>query len=836
MKIAAPMLLGSVTESAHSGYLRPSREIEVVVNCAPLATLTLTNSDAYVIHRDKDRYVGIADLARKNLRLAGIHIDCASRTPMSTGWTDTLSASSMASGSLGETVIALPEKHKFADLTPSPNGKHIAILARDETSSTSATRAFLFHTGTGAVTEIVAGYTVNSVLGDNFVWSPDSLMMLVKTVPAGRPVVATDVAGGIPLGPNVESTIPGKKQQNPTYSDLLSSDRDVSLFLHYAESTVVAVSPMSGETSPIPGLPHSVMFDDLSVSADSEYLLYSVIGTPSRKLTVSRWPIKFCLLNLITGESTIIVDRPLQDSIPNKRSTAYSGSRDPVWFPTGHRLLVVDASIGGDGGDPTKEAAVRDEVYSFDAESPKDKRLMFQAKTRIFHTYFDKDTNLVVLENWFLTKTREYTIVPADGGAPKTLFRFNVQDSYGHPGHFVTLPGSRGRQVYQLPDGAYLMSGEGATPVGLRPFLRAARLETNGTVVVSELWRNNPEIDGFLVNFVFVSKSGDFVFKRESADSPPEYLLASLSDGRIEVVRSLLARPHPQPAIRAIEKKLISFPRTLDGTTLSATVLSLPNPSGRSRPCIIWAYPREFNSNAEVQVTTSPHSFMMAGYGSPLIWALMGFVVVDEASMPVVGDPMTANDNFVEQIVNNAESLIDELVTNHGVDRHRIAVGGHSYGAFMAVNLAAHCKPDTFAAVIARSGAYNRSLTPFGFQSEQRTFWEAMDAYSRMSPFNHAHLPGLLRTPVLLIHGEEDKNTGTHYMQSQRMFAAIRGHGGIARFVSLPLEGHGYRALESILHLLHETEHWLNEHVVSHACIENTASCVTAAASADSKM
>jgi dipeptidyl aminopeptidase/acylaminoacyl peptidase len=186
-----------------------------------------------------------------------------------------------------------------------------------------------------------------------------------------------------------------------------------------------------------------------------------------------------------------------------------------------------------------------------------------------------------------------------------------------------------------------------------------------------------------------------------------------------------------------------------------------------------------------------------------------GYAVFDDPSMPIIGEgDKEPNDSFVKQLVMSAEAAVNKLVELGIADRRKIAIGGHSYGAFMTANLLAHS--DLFAAGIARSGAYNRTLTPFGFQREERTYWEAPEVYYNMSPFMHADK---INEPMLMIHGHADNNSGTFPIQSERMFAAMKGHGGKARLVMLPHESHGYRARESILHVLWETDQLLENYV-----------------------
>ena len=224
----------------------------------------------------------------------------------------------------------------------------------------------------------------------------------------------------------------------------------------------------------------------------------------------------------------------------------------------------------------------------------------------------------------------------------------------------------------------------------------------------------------------------------------------------------------------------------------------------------MWAYPREYvDPSLAAQVTGSPYRFIRPSRLSPILWVARGYAVLDQVGMPIVGqDTLLPNDTFVEQLIMNAKAAIDYLVEDGVADEKRIAIGGHSYGAFMTANLLAHS--NLFAAGIARSGAYNRTLTPFGFQGEERTYWEAPHIYNKMSPFMHAHK---IKTPILLIHGVNDNNSGTFPIQSERFYQAINGHGGPTRLVMLPYESHGYRARQSIMHQAWEIDSWLEEHL-----------------------
>jgi len=265
----------------------------------------------------------------------------------------------------------------------------------------------------------------------------------------------------------------------------------------------------------------------------------------------------------------------------------------------------------------------------------------------------------------------------------------------------------------------------------------------------------------------------------------------------------------PASQLRGIKKQLVKYKRA-DGVDLSFTLYTPPNyKEGTRLPTLVWAYPLEFtDASVAGQVSGSTNRFTSIGGISHLFFLLNGYAVLDNATMPVVGDPETVNDTFIKQINDSAKAAIDKAVKMGVTDPERVGVGGHSYGAFMTANLLAHS--DLFRAGIARSGAYNRTLTPFGFQGERRNFWEATELYTKISPFFYANK---INEPILLIHGEADNNTGTFPIQSERLFAALQGTGGTARLVMLPHESHGYAGRESVEHTLYEMISWFDKYV-----------------------
>jgi dipeptidyl aminopeptidase/acylaminoacyl peptidase len=382
------------------------------------------------------------------------------------------------------------------------------------------------------------------------------------------------------------------------------------------------------------------------------------------------------------------------------------------------------------------------------------------------------------------------------------LFDRSIRDRYGDPGSPVTRPDETGFPFVVCADESIWLAGSGASPDGDLPFFDRMDLTTRAT---TRLWRCEP---GHYerVSGCFTGADGrpqKFVTSHESPTEPPNYRARDM-DGRLTA--ELTDFPDPMPQIRGIQKQLVTYKRA-DGVPLSATMyLPADWKPGQRLPLFIWAYPLEFSDASTAgQVSGSPHTFTEINGISHLALVLAGYAVMDNATMPVIGEPETANDTFVEQISGAAEAAINHAVEMGVADRDRVAVGGHSYGAFMTANLLAHTK--LFKAGIARSGAYNRTLTPFGFQAERRPYWEAREVYEKVSPFTWANQ---IQTPLLLIHGEADNNSGTFPIQSERLYQAVKGNGGTVRLVTLPHESHGYRARESVLHTQAEMLNWLN--------------------------
>jgi dipeptidyl aminopeptidase/acylaminoacyl peptidase len=461
-----------------------------------------------------------------------------------------------------------------------------------------------------------------------------------------------------------------------------------------------------------------------------------------------------------------------------------------------------------DGGDAGAQAENRDQVFLLAAPFQQTPIPFVTLQLRFGGITWGNDNLALVSEWWWSTrKTRTWIVDPENpGAAPRLLFDRSWEDRYNDPGSPLMQETPNGRAVLLTAhDGNTLfLSGSGATPDGNRPFLDRLDLTTKET---KRLWRSEAPYYEYVIDLVDVDDLRALT-RRETKVDPPNLFLRDLTG---DTITPLTDFPHPTPQLKDVYKELIQYERA-DGVKLHGTLYLPPGkkPEDGPFPMLMWAYPTEFKSaDAAGQVTDSPYRFVRTSTHSPLLWLLHGYAVLDDPTLPIVGEgKQRPNDTYIEQLVAGARAAVEEVLRRGVADPKRIAIGGHSYGAFMAANLLAHS--DLFAAGMARSGAYNRTLTPFGFQAEERTYWQAPETYYEMSPFMHADH---INEPILLIHGQADNNSGTYPLQSERFYAALKGNGATARLVMLPHESHGYRARESVMHMAWEMTQWLDRYI-----------------------
>jgi dipeptidyl aminopeptidase/acylaminoacyl peptidase len=787
----------SLSAIAQDTWKMPPAEVAALVDAPSAPALRIAPDHSFMLLLHSPGVPTIEDVAQPELRLGGIRINPRNNGPSRSGYNNRITIKNPETLQERD-VTGLPANPVIQNVLISPDGRHLLFSL----VGTYRIEAWIADTGTAQARRL-SELPVNNTWSDApYYWSPDGSFVILRTVPAARGDVPQEPVA--PAGPIIQSAT-GEAAPARTFQDLLANPHDEALFDYYFTTQLVMVN-LDGTTR---NLGSPAVYAGTSISPDGNYLMVSRIERPySYTVPASRFPSVTEVWNMQGARVATIAETPLLDNIPIAFNSTYEGRRSITWRNDAPAtLFFVEAQ---DGGDARRSVDIRDIAYLLEAPFTGQPVELARLSDRYAGVAWGNDALALVYEMWRATRTqRVWHVQP---GFPEQQRRLvterNYEDRYGDPGSPETRLNHFGRSVlHTTPDGNGLyMTGTGASPEGNRPFLRVMDIQSGET---RELWRSESPYFESVVTLLD-DDANRIITRRESNTEPPNFFERDLSSG---TMRALTEFPHPTPELRDVQTEFVVFERG-DGLTLTAQLL-LPPGYDQQRdgrlPLMVWAYPREFASaDAAGQVADSPYRFNSISYWGPHFLVTQGYAVLNNAAMPIVppSPDVEPNDSFLEQLVLNAEAAIDYVVGRGIADRNRVAVGGHSYGAFMTANLLAHS--DLFKAGIARSGAYNRSLTPFGFQAEPRTIWEAQDTYITMSPFFYAHQ---IKTPILFIHGEADNNSGTFPIQSERMFQAVRGNGGTARLVMLPHESHGYRARESLMHMLWETIEWLDTYV-----------------------
>lgn len=776
-----------------SGYHRAPAAIAKALETPPTPAVAVSPDHRTLAILGRENLPTIANLSKPILRLAGYRIDPATngQAEVRVQWLDALSFKDLATGRT--VTVALPAGTRFAAPDWSPDGTRLAFYAQEPDGL-----ALWVAERDGTARKVVGG--LNGAFGTPFTWTPDSKALIAYTIPAGRG--AAPAAAATPTGPIVQESA-GRTSAARTYEDLLGDAHDEALFDHYFTGQLVRVD-LDGTATPI-GAPGLVT--DFSVSPDGRYLLTERLKRPySYLLPAAFFPTEIAVSTIDGRPVKTLADRPLADDLPVDFDATVKGPREATWRSDAPATLVWAEAL--DGGNPRAKVAFHDKVMMqaapFDAAPVE----LAQTPARYATTMWgDEGFAMIVDREWRTRTEHRQAIAPSRPGQARMLLTRNYQDQYGDPGRPILEENAAGKPVMRFTpahDGVFV-TGEGATKAGAFPFLATMPLAGGEQ---TRLWTARAPYYEPVV--AMLDDTGKRILtRRESAKAAPNYVIRTVKGGGAKPVTAF---PDPAPVFAGVTQRTITYARA-DGVPLSGT-LYLPAGYNAKRdgplPTLLWAYPAEY-TDAKVagQTVDQGNRFVRPRGISHLFLLTQGYAILDNPAMPIIGEGgAEANDTYVKQLKEDAEAAVDAVAKLGVGDRARMAVGGHSYGAFMTANLLAHT--DLFRAGIARSGAYNRTLTPFGFQAEQRTYWQATPTYTEMSPFTYADR---IKEPILLIHGGADDNSGTFPIQSERMYAALKGNGATVRYVVLPNEPHGYRALESTEETLWQMTDWLDRYV-----------------------
>ncbi len=778
---------------AQSTYQTPPKEIADLVNAPSTPTAVFNKKGDWMLLLERADNPSIEDLSQPELRIGGLRINPATSGPSRQTAVENVKIRTTKSGEEIQ-IKGLPSTPNMGGFSLSQDEKYLAFTQTDA-DGISLWLADLSTYEARKLTEPI----LNEVLGSSILWTPNNQLLIKAANPSRGDIPKAPSA---PSGPTIQESL-GEAAPSRTYQDLLTNPYEESLFAYFIDSQLMLIS-LDGSSTKVG---QAGMIKSMSLSPDGSYLMVDIIKKPfSYLVPASRFPYDVEIWSKDGKKVKTLAEIPLDENRPTGFDATVTGPRNISWRADKPAMLYwVEAQ---DGGDARVQKDERDIVYTLNAPFDGEKEKLVSTPYRYGGISWSDDNFAIFNERWSRTRKEIRSVInPSKPSEPKRVIIERASDDlYNDPGDPIYKENQFGRRVLHRNGDLLLMSSPGGSPDGNMPYLSTFNTKTKEEKI---LWRSQAPYYERVVK-VLDDKGEEFITIKESTDIQPNYWLVNTKK-RVAPLQ-ITAFAHPYESLKGIQKQLVTYKRK-DGLNLSAVIYTpegySPEKDG-SLPVLMWAYPREYKS-AEIaaQVRGSKYTFTRLSWGSPIYWVTRGYAIMDQTEMPIVGEgDKEPNDYFIDQLVANAEAAIDHIVELGIGDRMRIGVGGHSYGAFMTANLLSHT--DLFAAGIARSGAYNRTLTPFGFQYEQRTYWEAPEVYFNMSPFSFAHK---VKTPILMIHGEADNNSGTFPIQSERYYNALKGHGATARLVFLPHESHGYAAKESILHTLWEMDTWLEKYV-----------------------
>jgi len=777
-------------------YQKPSKSILDLADYQRAPTVSMDTKKETMLLMYRNTYKTLDDLNQEELRLGGLRINPVTNISSTVTYTTNLKLRKISSKN--ETQVAgLPENAKISNISWSPNDKKILFSH----TTNSGVELWVVDVATAKATKLTDA-TVNANLGNPFSWFLDSETILVKMLPKNRKPLL-DSKKDLPTGPIISSTS-GAKSQNRTYPDMLKNQNDEINFENIITSELYKVNLNGTATL----FKEAAMYAGERISPDGNYIMLTTIQKPfSYVVPLYRFPSKTVVYDARGKEIKTVNEVPLNEIIPKGFMAVRKGKREMAW--RNDKPATLSYVVALDEGDPANKIDFRDEVFLWDAPFANNATTLAKVPQRYNDIVWGNDNIAFLTDEWYDTRnTKTYLINPSNPSQqPKVITDRNQQDVYSDPGVFETKKNEYNKYVLAIEKENAYRIGEGYTKEGQFPFIDEFNLKTlQSKRLYTSTYKDKKEDLLGIEDF----KTGKVLVQIQSKSDYPNYYFRNIK--KQNSLTPITSFQNPFESIKNVSKEVIKYKRK-DGVELSGT-LYLPAGYDKVKkeklPLLIWAYPAEYkDKNSAGQSTQNSNEFTFPYYGSFVYWVTKGYVVLDDAAFPIIGEGTTEpNDNFIPQLVANAEAAIDAVDALGYINRKKVAVGGHSYGAFMTANLLTHS--NLFACGIARSGAYNRTLTPFGFQSEQRNYWETPEVYTAMSPFMNADK---MKTPLLLVHGEADNNPGTFTLQTERYYQALKGLGATTRMVILPKEAHSYVAKENILHLLWEQDQFLEKYL-----------------------
>jgi len=786
--------INAINAQNATSYQLPPKEIADLLLAKPTPSIGINEKATWMLLSERNSYPSVEELGQPELKVAGLRLNPSNFSLSRQNFINNFILKQLNEGK-EYNIKGLPINLLAGNVSWSPTETKIAFT----NTTSSQVDLYVIDIATQKAIKINKK-PVNNILGAAYIWMDDNTILYKATTQSVSNAPKRPIT---PKGPTIQQNL-GKAAPSPTFQDLIKSPYDEQIFEFYATSQLIQ-NRNGIETN----IGKSGIISSFMLSPDKKYLLLKQLQKPfSYLVTANGFPSTISITDLTGNVIKILADLPSTEGTPSGYDNTQNVPRGFDWKDDEAATITWASPL--DSGLIKKDVPFHDAIFALSAPFTSAPKELFKTIMRYAGTNWG-DASLALVQE--ISRTKQLTRVSRYNALTQTmelLYERNQTDAYNNPGAPVTIKNKFGRNVIATIDnGTKLLMNNttGSSPKGDLPFLAMFDLNNKQNEII---WRSQEGVFEYVSDIIDLTKL-TVLTRKESQTNAPNYFIKSITDGAKE--KAITNFTNPYPALEGVSKEKIKYKRA-DGVDLTGD-LYLPKGYNKDKdgplPLLIWAYPREFNSAADAaQIRGSKDRFTTLSWGSPIYYVTQGYAILDNAEMPIVAAnaDKKPNDNFIEQLKLNAEAAINEL-SNRGIaDKNRVAVGGHSYGAFMTANLLAHT--NLFKAGIARSGAYNRTLTPFGFQNEDRTYWQAPQLYYDMSPFSYADK---IKTPILLIHGEADDNTGTFPINSERLFAAIKGNGGTVRFVYLPYEAHGYRGKENILHTLWEQYEWLEKYV-----------------------